>query len=599
MLSPRISHTKLSEIIDEENNKKCINNEYKEYDFENLNTNNINDTNELNRICSELYINDNLDYRIYILNNLYKYHNELCLEHFYKINVQYLYNPEVELNELMLIKIIKESQLSIEMKYECAKLIYFENKENKENKENIGYDLMLDMLTNNSSKLENNEHIIKFSKKIHSLLRIQMIQYLIESTKNIEKVNNVLYEFLTDKELEEYYKYQNVLNLSENPNTQKEYIKEMFKIICLSKTFRTRYIILASQFFLGITSSEKEELFNIEEKLEVENIIVSFCQDSQLDYNLRADAADLLLTQGITERARQIALDTIVMLGRDGYNNKISIYNDKQNVHNISIEESVKNIIIYLASINLETKDGVYITYDDVCKEIISEYCILNQIEQNENNIKFKDLDDTTTSKEYTDDNDTDDYFISNNKTDLDLIKASLLRFSLDRGLYSNYQSIQSLFIKIWQIIKSHEYSETLTQRLFEELIEMSGSCSSGHVSRLVNVLSGFEINGKMINLSIDYKDEITSIMMAKINKKISEIGLSGKEEDEEYQNKILEEMLWTSNFERRTNFNRFFRENVIEIRDELFKEYVTEQKLMDTEIFEINFRSVLEKFEY
>ena len=147
-------------------NKKCINNEYKEYYFENLNTNNINDTNELNRICSELYINDNLDYRIYILNNLYKYHNELCLEHFYKINVQYLYNPEVELNELMLIKIIKESQLSIEMKYECAKLIYFENKENKENKENITY-----FKTNN--ELENSHsHIIIYNDSENILKQI-------------------------------------------------------------------------------------------------------------------------------------------------------------------------------------------------------------------------------------------------------------------------------------------------------------------------------------------------------------------------------------------------------------------------------------------
>jgi hypothetical protein len=56
---------------------------------------------------------------------------------------------------------------------------------------------------------------------------------------------------------------------------------------------------------------------------------------------------------------------------------------------------------------------------------------------------------------------------------------------------------------------------------------------------------------------------------------------------------------MWTSNFEKRTNFNRFFREHIIEIRDELFKDYVTEQKLMDNEIFEINFRLVLEKFEY
>jgi hypothetical protein len=559
-------------------------------DINKINFNNIdtNEQNDLNQLCSELYISDDLDYRIRILNFLYKNNEELCIEHYHKINVQYMYNPDIEMNEQMLIKIIKESELPIELKYESAKLIHLESinneKTNNQEKVNQSLDLLL--------YIASNEDI----EEIHSLIRVQILQSLIESERNMEKVNELLYHFLTDTCLEQYYRYKTVLNFSEKPNTQKEYIIEMFKMICLSRIFRTRYTILASQFFLG-----NEKLFTTEERLEVENMIISFCQDPDLDYELRSDAADLILTQGLTERNRQIAMDTIITLGQElGYRGPVfNVYNDKQNVHNTKIDESVKEMIQYIASLQLNTKEGVYITYDDACNEIIKEYCSLNNIELNDEIKKFKDFDSNQEEKNNEIVNEFDDYTITEKKPNIELIKASLLRFSLDRGLYSNFQSIQSLVMKIWQIIKEHEYRETLTQRIFEELIEMSGSCSSGHISRLVNVLSGFEINGKLMKLTIDYKDEMTSVMMAKINKKISEIGLSGKEADEEYQNSILEEMLWTSNFERRINFNRFFRENVIQIRDELFREYVIEQKLMDIEIFEINFRSILEKFEY
>jgi hypothetical protein len=566
------------------------------------NVNNVNKTiyvNNINEICLELYTSDDLNYRIKILNFLYNNNEELCIEHYHKINVQYMYNPNVEMNEEMLVKIVKYSELPIELKYESAKLIYLESKEmeNNENDNNIeklnkSLDLFLCIASN------------KEIQEIHSLIRVQILKYLIESERNNEKVKELIYEFLKDEELSQYYRYQVVLEFLENENTKKEYIVEMYRKICLTNIFRTRYVILASQYFLN------SEYFKIEDKLEVENIIRRICENEELDYGLRADACDLMITQGITERNRQIAMNILVILGQLGYRQKIiSVYNDRQNVHNNKIDESVRDMVKYITSLQLETKEGVYVTYNDICDEIIKEYCNLNNIKLTNNVKNFNELDDSNNNNDsYNDIGDIDDdydmnndneYIISEKIPKIELIKASLLRFSLDRGLYSNFQSIQTLFMKIWQIIKEHEYRETLTQRLFEELIEMSGTCSSGHVSRLVNVLSGFEVNGQLMKLTIDYKDEMMAIVISKINKKISEINLSGKEEDEKYQNNILEEMMWTSNFEKRINFNRFFRENVIQIRDELMKEYVIEQKLMNMEIFEINFKSILEKFEY
>ena len=570
-------YTQLSEIVVE----NISDNNYKEINFKELNNE------ELNDICSELYTSDNIEYRIYILNNLCKYHNELCLEHFQKIILQYLYNSNVEINELMLIKIIKETELPIELKYECVKSLYNEYKENKELEDSFIYDLFLHLLS-----IEESEKIY-----INSIIKIQIIQYLIESYKNIDVVKNIIYKFICDNTLQEHFRYQTILQFSENPNTKSEYIIEIFKKICLSRLLSSRYVILASQFLLG----SKKELFTIEQKLEVENIILSMCQDNKLDYNLRADASDLLLTQSINEKTRQIALDTIILLGRNRGLLDLSIYDNKQNVHEVSIDESVKKAIEYIASIQMETKDGVYINYNDVCKEIITEFCNNNNLDTI-SNLNFDDnlnKDSDNETYENTNDIDNDDYesYIYNDninvKKKLELLKASLLRISLDRSLYNNFQKIESLFIKIWQIIKTHEYKDTLITRLIEELIDMSGTCSSGHVSRLINVLSGFEVNGKYMNLSMNYKDEMTAVIMAKINKLISEI------DDEKYQNDILDELLWSSNFEKRFNFNKFFRENVIKIRDEMINEYVTEQKLMDIETFEINFRLILEKFEY
>jgi len=347
-------------------------------------------------------------------------------------------------------------------------------------------------------------------------------------------------------------------------------------------------MILSAQVILGFDFFEKEH------KTQVENIILDFCQDNQLDFNLRADAADLLLTFATSDYTRQVALDTIILLGRQINRGIHSVYDDKQNVHNQTIDDSIKEILCFLASIQLETKNGNYITYEDTCKEIIEFYCKIHNIEMNSKYLLFDDTNEPDTKNE-TNDIDEDNDYVCNDTIlkNLELIRASFLRFSLDRGLYNNFQSIQTLFIKIWNIIKTHEHRDSLTSRLFEELIDMSGSCTSGHISRIVNVLSGFEINGKLINLSIDYKDEMTSNMIAKLNKKICNI------EDEDYKYNISEEMLWTSNYESRIHFNKFFRENVMEIRNQLYDEYVVTLNLLDSETFEINFRQALMKFEY
>ena len=586
MLSPKLTpllindnNTKLTDLLTLSNINSSVNEvNYTDEEFKNL------DNNELLKLCSILYSTDNLEYRIYILNNLYKFHKDLCNEHFHKLLVQYLYNPLIELNEQTLVKIIKESMIPIDLKYECAKLIYNEYKErNKESNSNIylGYELLIYIL--NKCKNDN----------LHRLIRLEILKILVETYEYKLQVESCILDYLSDKELSEFDRYRDMLDLSENSKTKPLYIYYIFEKICLSGLLSSRYIILGAQFVFN------NSLFSEVEKFSIEKEIIRLCQDNMLDYYIRADGADFLITtQGVTDEGREIGRETIIELGRN--NNINNIYNDRQNVHDEYIDTCVKNIIEIIININLENK----LNYDDMCNEIIKLFCKKNDIELTEDNIKISIKDKQIPTIQLTTE---DDYIITKepdiieptNIIQLNSIKSSLGRFQLDRSMYSDVGKTQTLFVKVWNIINQHEHKDELTKRLFEELIDMNGTCSTGHTSRLANVFSGFELNGEIIKLNIDCKSEMTAVTMAKINRRIQDLSLSGNLEDEKYQSNLMDEMMWNSNFENRVNLNRFIRENIMSIREELYKEYVTEQKLINDEKFEINFRSILDKFNY
>ena len=591
MLSPKLTalitndnNTKLIDLLTLSNNNSNINDiNYTEEEFKNL------DNNELLKLCSLLYTTDNLDYRIYILNNLHKFHKDLCNEHFHKLLVQYLYNPLIELNEQTLVKIIKESIIPIDLKYECAKLIYNEYKEKNKDSNNdiyLGYELLIYIL--NKCK----------SDKLHRLIRLEILKILVETYEYKLQVELCILEYLSDRELYEFDRYRDMLNLSENSKTQPLYIYYIFEKICLSGVLSSRYVILGAQFVFN------NSLFTIIEKMVIENEIIRLCQDNMLDYYIRADAADfLIITQGVTDEGRERGRETIIELGRN--NNINIIYNDRQNVHDEDIDTSVKNIMEGIMNINVEEKENRELTYNDICNEIIILFCKQNKIELSEQNLNINNIEDKNeTPIQITTE---DDYIITKqpieqideNIRKLNCIKSSLGRFQLDRTIYSDVPRTQTLFVKIWTIINHHEHKDELTKRLFEELIDMNGTCSTGHTSRLVNIFSGFELNGEIIKLNIDCKSEMTAVTMAKINKRIQDLSSSDKPEDEKYQSDLMDEMMWNSNFENRVNLNRFIRENIMSIREELYKDYVTEQKLINNEIFEINFRLILHKFDY
>ena len=101
-------------------------------------------------------------------------------------------------------------------------------------------------------------------------------------------------------------------------------------------------------------------------------------------------------------------------------------------------------------------------------------------------------------------------------------IYLSLNRIEIDRSAYLG-NSLSRILVKIWSYIHVNEFKDELIKRLLQELEEMSGTCSSGFVGRLINTLSGFGD----LTINISFQDQIISNFIGRLNsytRKITDI---------------------------------------------------------------------------
>ena len=75
-----------------------------------------------------------------------------------------------------------------------------------------------------------------------------------------------------------------------------------------------------------------------------------------------------------------------------------------------------------------------------------------------------------------------------------DQLCYALQRISLDNSVYGKkFYKLSNILDRLVTKIESHASAKELFARLQEELVEMSSTCSRGHLYRLMNVCSGFE----------------------------------------------------------------------------------------------------------
>ena len=189
---------------------------------------------------------------------------------------------------------------------------------------------------------------------------------------------------------------------------------------------------------------------------------------------------------------------------RHGSNNTLNVYNDGQNVHNSSIQSSVKNSINNITTrtdLSKYSRDKLItmIINDDIitCKEQLIEYC-----------------------------NDEDVH--------------SLLLLTFSEVLWFVLQTIKSDFDK--------ETQKEIKGILNQEMRDAECKCFTGRMNRVINCLNGFS---KYVEINIQDSEQIGNIIYLIKERLGSEYtvekhkeGVKKELDERGYDNKIIEEWI-------------------------------------------------------
>ena len=279
----------------------------------------------------------------------------------------------------------------------------------------------------------------------------------------------------------------------------------------ITETNYTSYRILASQYLL-----QKFDPDLTTRKL-IQGTTLGFAQDPELDYNLRADATDVLMRLGdkdMKDLGRALILD----LGRsDGQ--VITVFDNAQNVHTEEVEASVAEVLEFFSLLPLLKINKTPIEFPYVQKQVRD---MLEELKRT----KSKETKSTTCYSEICEycengfslESKEGKFCSKSCKVAADQevrINLALNRIEMDRALYSRYNStLVNILLKVWTYLTGHESEEEMQKRLLEELDEMSGTCSSGFASRLINVISGF---GEF-SIRISWEDQIKANLFGRLS---------------------------------------------------------------------------------
>jgi len=179
-----------------------------------------------------------------------------------------------------------------------------------------------------------------------------------------------------------------------------------------------------------------------------------------------------------------------------------TIYDDRQNVHTSGINMSVRKNLQILLNDYLQDKDHIA-SFEVACIEIMNSF-----------------------RKESID--------IDKRK----IVQNTLERIRLDKSKVpvdeTQTISLQQVLIIVWNFIRKETNNEELMKRLYQELKDSEGMCSSGYVSRLVNSLVGFH---PMIILEISFHDHLRIVLLRTIQDKIQTL-------DSSYRDELIETMI-------------------------------------------------------
>ena len=411
--------------------------------------------------------------------------------------------------------------------------------------------------------LYNNSYIMECFKCFSDLAcdRSVLVKYRVESTRylfateeeeHVQIAQEALIEIIETDGYPSNFRYKTIAGfisktgISTELNATKlyvpydeEFVYALQNIFFYNDKNDVRDRILSGQHMLQMQCVQPEE------KEDIGGILMKLAKDKDIDHRIRADAADVLLREGVGDQVRE-AREIINELGFSAVDKKgmgsllgqaRTIYSNAENVHDEGIAESVEKFILKIIK---ETNVKVR-AFHEVHQEVATL-------------IRNKKLEPTDRHAAY----------------------KALNRVSVDTATFTAYKiTIAEIFVHVWTRIKNYEdeMRQELEQRMVEELIDMSDTCSSGHSERFINVLSTVDDS-----LKIGWDSQIIANMAGRLEARMRDCP------DEDLRIRIAFGMMEDSDPEDRDVYMNFVKTQLIELKQELRREFVGGKFVTDGE---------------
>jgi hypothetical protein len=96
------------------------------------------------------------------------------------------------------------------------------------------------------------------------------------------------------------------------------------------------------------------------------------------------------------------------------------------------------------------------------------------------------------------------------------LIDTVITRIEIDVAQFNSgsvYFSLHDVFTSLFSFIKDHEHTMELYLRLIEEMVAMANYCTTGHLSRLINVIQGYTDDDDELCVRISDSQQIRAVV--------------------------------------------------------------------------------------
>lgn len=226
----------------------------------------------------------------------------------------------------------------------------------------------------------------------------------------------------------------------------------------------------------------------------VQQFLYDIATDKENEVHYRAECADILSRVGY-DKYREMGDKVLTELGTSLTVDKdklFTIYSNAQNVHDPTITKKILEGLQYLvATVVPKCHSGEVF---EILKDRLKD-------------TKYDSIRDKTIE--------------------------SFQRVIIDTSRYEGLNMCE-IMLFVWEKIIHSPNKEELIDRFIEELSEMNNSCSSGHITRLLNVLSGFFEDIKPVQIS--YEEQLKSNVFGRYTNVLRTL-------DEKMRDDVLREM--------------------------------------------------------